>query len=71
MADTLSIRLYGSRQGGHTHIRVFVGPDADHRAKAGDLVFRNEEWDLLEDASRNPEAKISISMRLEEETPYV
>lgn len=30
--------------GGHTWVRVFMGVDADHRAKLGELTFRNEEW---------------------------
>ena len=34
--------------GGHTHVRVFCG-DAGRNAfgKCGDLVFRNEEWELF------------------------
>lgn len=30
--------------GGHTHIRVFSGKDADHLGKCGDLTMTNEEW---------------------------
>ena len=45
--DHLSIHLIPERQGGHTWVKVFAGKDADHRAKCGDLCFRNEEYDLL------------------------
>jgi diadenosine tetraphosphate (Ap4A) HIT family hydrolase len=43
----LSIHLIPERQGGHTWVKVFAGKDADHRAKCGDLCFRNEEYDLM------------------------
>jgi hypothetical protein len=43
----VSIHFKTKVLGGHTHVAVFVGPDADHRAKAGDLTFRNEEWAVL------------------------
>lgn len=42
-----SLALRAQRAGGHTHVRVFMGPDPDHRAKCGDLTFTNEEWDAL------------------------
>ena len=45
--DHLSIHLIPKRQGGHTWVKVFAGKDADHRAKCGDLCFRNEEYELL------------------------
>jgi hypothetical protein len=45
--ERLSIHVMPERAGGHTHVRVFAGPDADHRAMCGELVFTNEEWDLL------------------------
>lgn len=43
----LSVHFRAEQLGGHTHVAVFAGPDEDHRAKCGDLVFRNEEWQLL------------------------
>jgi hypothetical protein len=45
--EHLSLHLIYEVLGGHTHVRVFAGRGADHRAKCGDLTFRNEEWDLL------------------------
>ena len=45
----LSIHFIPERLGGHTWVGVFAGKDADHRAKCGDLFFRNEEWELLAD----------------------
>lgn len=40
----LSMAFRYKVQEGHTWVRVFAGPDADHRAKCGDLTFLNEEW---------------------------
>lgn len=45
--NALSVHLIAARQGGHTWVGVFAGKDEDHRAKCGDLCFRNEEWDKL------------------------
>lgn len=45
--ETLSVHFRYEVLGGHTHVAVFAGKDADHRAKCGDIVFRNEEWALL------------------------
>jgi len=30
--------------GAHVHVDVFIGPDADHLAKSGELVFTVREW---------------------------
>lgn len=46
--DHLSLRFRVEVAGGHTHVAVFAGPDQDHRALLGNLVFLNEEWKLLE-----------------------
>lgn len=43
----LSVAFRFKAQGGHTWVRVFAGPDADHRAKCGDLTFTNDEWAAL------------------------
>lgn len=32
------------RKGEHVHARIFVGPDLDHLALSGTLVFRLDEW---------------------------
>ena len=37
-------KLYSERRGDHVHQRVFAGPDADHLALCGTLVFRIGEW---------------------------
>lgn len=42
-----SVRIYVLRKGNHVHTRWFVGPDPDHRALAGELCFRVEEWQYL------------------------
>lgn len=34
--------------GRHVHARVFVGPDYDHLALAGTLVFGQDEWPTIE-----------------------
>jgi hypothetical protein len=47
--DHLSVHVIPEQLGGHTHVRVFAGKDADHREMCGSLVFRNEEWELLAD----------------------
>lgn len=38
------IKLRSELRGNHVHERVFVGPDADHLALAGKLVFHVGEW---------------------------
>lgn len=35
---------------GHVRCSVFVGPDADHLALSGNLVFRTDEWAHIRDA---------------------
>lgn len=34
-------------KGAHTRVRIFAGPDEDHRAMAGELILRTEEVDDL------------------------
>lgn len=46
--NSLSVHFRKRVLGGHTHVEVFAGRDEHHRGKCGDLVFRNEEWELLE-----------------------
>jgi hypothetical protein len=46
-APSILFRLRYRQQGGHTHIRVFAGTSPYSLGKAGDLVFRNEERDVL------------------------
>lgn len=40
--------------GGHTHIDVFVGKDADHLGRSGTLVLRNEEVPEFEHSMLSP-----------------
>jgi len=40
--------------GGHTHIRVFAGQGEASLGKCGDLVFRNEEWELFKQSLKGP-----------------
>ena len=45
--EPISVHFRAETLGGHTWVTVFAGKDADHRAKCGDLRFRNEEWQAL------------------------
>lgn len=45
--SSIELRFNVDVAGGHSHVAVFVGPDRSHLAKCGDIVFRNEEWDLI------------------------
>jgi hypothetical protein len=38
------LKLRDRHMGGHVHVDVFIGPDADHLAKSGELVFKVSEW---------------------------
>ena len=38
------IKLRSERRGAHVHERVFVGPDTDHLALAGVLIFDLGQW---------------------------
>jgi hypothetical protein len=42
--EAMMIRFRWKVLGGHVHVRVFMGTDADHLGKNGDLTFRIEEW---------------------------
>lgn len=49
MTITVRVRLRYKVLGGHTHVRVFCSlGTSDTLGKCGDLVFRNEEWALVE-----------------------
>lgn len=41
------LRLKAEPRGGHVHVDVFVGPDADNLAMSGRLVFSVDEWIVL------------------------
>lgn len=43
-AASCVIRVRYRRAGGHVDLRVFVGPDTDHFALAGELTLREEEF---------------------------
>ena len=44
------IRMYYSKIGRHVHCRLFTGKATNMTfAKSGDLVFREEEWDDIQD----------------------
>src|SRR6266536_3314875 len=38
------LKLRDKLLGDHVHVDVFIGPDTEHLAKAGTLVFRVHEW---------------------------
>lgn len=42
-----SWRLVEKRNGRHSHVTVWVGPDADHRANAGTLIVDHEQAEDL------------------------
>lgn len=42
-----SWRIIEERNGRHSHVTVFVGPDADHRANAGTLIVDREQAEDL------------------------
>ena len=47
----MTLRFRWVTQGGHVHVRVFAGCSniygVNTLGKAGDLVFRTDEWDAL------------------------
>lgn len=43
----LVVRYRFAVLGAHVHVRMFVGPDADHLALAGSFVMRDDEWALF------------------------
>lgn len=47
-------------ENGHAVICVFVGPDADHLAKAGDVIVRDDEWQYMQDSN-----KLDVIVQLE------
>lgn len=40
-------KLKGQQKGDHIHAQVFMGPDRDHLACNGDLVFTVGEWQIF------------------------
>lgn len=44
----MMMKLKDTLRGGHVHVDVFVGPDADHLAHTGTLVLRLGEWRAVE-----------------------
>ena len=54
----LGIKFYYKVLGGHTHVRVFSGPLEGTCGKAGELILRNGEWEVLREvlhtSSRTP-----------------
>lgn len=47
-----SVLLRHSTIGGHVNVDVFMGRTAGSRGKAGELMFREEEWPVFRDALR-------------------
>lgn len=35
---------YAKQVGIHVHVRIFAGPDEDHRANCGSFTMRTPEW---------------------------
>ncbi len=44
-------RLYWRHLGGHVHCRLFAGPQEGALGKCGDLVFREDEFELFKQSS--------------------
>ncbi len=40
----MHLKLRAVLNGEHVHVRVYVGPDADHLAQAGNLIMHIGEW---------------------------
>lgn len=43
-------KLEAQHQGPHVKVRVFVGPDGDHLALAGNLTFEPEQYKVFHEA---------------------
>jgi len=43
----MTLGIQGEVLGGHTHFRLFVGDTSGSRGLAGNLIMRNEEFDLF------------------------
>jgi hypothetical protein len=54
------MRIYAKRQGGHTHLRIFIGPkNSVSYGCAGEFIVRNEEFEAWRDG------RISVEFREE------
>lgn len=49
-----SFAYYWALQGVHVHVHVFAGPDEQHRAHAGNLTFREREFQDWRDRVEGP-----------------
>ena len=47
------IKYRHKQEGGHIHVRVFMGRDGDHLALCGRLVFNLDEWKAFENLQTN------------------
>lgn len=44
----ISILLRIEKSVGHKHVRMFIGPDREHRAMSGLIVFDHAQYDAFE-----------------------
>ena len=50
MRETLSVKVRAKKMGGHWHVTVWIGKDANlTHGNCGELVFREEEWPIVRD----------------------
>ena len=66
MART-SFRYWAIRSGAHVHVRVWAGPDEQHRASCGEIVFRPDEWEDFAERVAGPGH--TVDYLSDEETP--
>ena len=43
----MTFKTKAEKKGGHVHVRFYSGPDEEHLALNGKLVFTVEEWSLF------------------------
>jgi hypothetical protein len=65
------VKLVSERHGEHVHDRVFIGPDVDHLALAGRLVFDVGQWQEFGAAlllgSRHMKGRMQVLLEGDEE----
>lgn len=63
-----SFAIYPETRGQHVHVRVFTGPDSEHRSLAGTLVFRMSEW--IDFASMCERSDVEINYDFDKEKDH-
>jgi hypothetical protein len=66
---TASLAVLVTRAGGHTHARVFMGRDREHRALLGTLVGDAEQIAILVDMLALGALEVPYDVEIEAPTP--